>query len=203
MNNTLSIITAALLGLSSCKKDPTTPSYTQLSEQEKMDLIYLREEEKLAHDVYVYSFKKYKQLIFSNISSSEEQHMNSVLILLNKYDIPDPIQNHVEGIFKNITLQQMYNQFTSKADSSLIKALEVGATIEDLDINDIKHFYTNTSNADLIAVYNKLSCGSRNHLRSFIGQLEFNQTPYIPQFITKTDYNTIINTAHEKCGRNN
>ena len=203
MNNILVISALALLSVSSCKKDTKALTKDTLNEKEKSDLIFLREEEKLAHDVYVFSFKKYNQTIFLNISSGEQNHMNSVLNLLTKYGVADPIQNQSEGVFQNAILQQLYNQLTAKSDSSLTKALEVGATIEDLDINDIKSFYVNTSNTDLTGVYDRLTCGSRNHLRSFISQLLSNEITYTPQYITQIEFNDIIASSNEQCGKNN
>lgn len=203
MNNILMISALALLSVSSCKKDTKALTKDTLNEKEKSDLIFLREEEKLAHDVYVFSLKKYNQTIFSNISSSEQNHMNSVLNLLNKYGVTDPVQNQAEGVFQNTVLQQLYSQLTAKSDSSLTKALEVGATIEDLDINDIKSFYANTNKKDLIGVYDRLTCGSRNHLRSFISQLSSNEIAYNPQYITQAEFNSIIASSNEQCGKNN
>lgn len=202
MNNLLMIPVLALLGFSSCKKETASITSNTITEKEKSDLIFLREEEKLAHDVYVYSFKKYNQTIFSNISSSEQNHMTSVLNLLNTYGINDPVQNLAEGVFQNTVLQQLYTQLTLKSDSSLLKALEVGATIEDLDIYDIKRFYGNTSNSSILGVYDRLTCGSRNHLRSFVSQLNASQINYIPKYISQTEFNNIVNSANEQCGKN-
>jgi hypothetical protein len=165
--------------------------------QEKADLLFLREEEKLARDVYVYSYNKYGQSIFNNISNSEQSHMNSVLNLINKYGLTDPVTSNANGVFANSELQTLYNQLTAKSDTSLSKALEVGANIEDLDINDIKTFKNHTTNADLINVYDKLTCGSRNHMRSFVGQLGI----YTPVYISQVEYNVIINSSNEQCGQ--
>ena len=49
----------------------STHANTVLTENERNDLLYLREEEKLARDVYLNSFNKYGLKIFSNIASSE------------------------------------------------------------------------------------------------------------------------------------
>ena len=56
-----------------------------LSNQEIENLQFLKEEEKLARDVYLYSFDLYNQNIFKNISNSEQSHMNSVTVIMNKY----------------------------------------------------------------------------------------------------------------------
>ena len=176
-----------------CSKDEIVP----LSDQEKSDLLFLREEEKLARDVYINSFNKYNQNIFNNISNSEQSHMNSVLTLLNKYNLPDPIANNQVGVFSNSELQKLYVDLTSKSDTFLNKAFEVGAIIEDLDIKDINIFKSHTTNSDLIGIYDKLNCGSRNHMRSFVGQLG----KYTPIYISQSEYDAIITSSNEQCGK--
>jgi len=126
-----------------------------LSQQEIDDLKFLREEEKLARDVYLYSYDKYGNTIFNNISNSEQQHMDSVLTLLNKYGIDDPALSE-RGKFSNQILQGLYNDLTALSDKSLIDALTVGAIIEDLDIKDIEVNESRTSRDDILIIYNPL-----------------------------------------------
>ena len=121
--------------------------------------------------------------------------MNSVLSLLDKYGLTDPVTNNEAGVFANEELQELYNQLTDLSDTSLSKALEVGANIEDLDIKDIETFMSHTTKTDLLNVYTKLACGSRNHMRSFVSQLGF----YTPIYISQSDYEAIINSSNEKC----
>jgi hypothetical protein len=180
----------------SCKKDSDS-STTKLNTKEKADLTFLREEEKLAHDVYIYAYEKHNDAIFLNISNSEQSHTNSVLGVMKKYNLPDPVGNNDIGIFTNNTLQAIYNELTIKLDSSLTHAFEVGAHIEDMDIQDIKDFKSRTSNSDLLDLFNRLSCGSRNHLRSFGGRLDV----YTPIYISQKEYNEIINSVNEQCGK--
>ena len=194
MKKVLMILAVGISVLTACNKNEVI---VPLNDQEKSDLIYLREEEKLARDVYIFSYNQYGQSIFNNISSSEQSHMSSILNLINKYGLTDPVANNANGVFSNSELQALYNELTAKSDASLNMALEVGANIEDLDINDIKTFKSHTTNADLINVYDKLSCGSKNHMRSFVGQLG----TYTPIYISQTEYNAIINATNEKCGQ--
>ena len=169
----------------------------RLSNQEKLDLIFLREEEKLARDVYLYAYGKYNRNIFSNISSSEQNHTSSVLGILNMYELADPVTNNNVGVFTNRDLQSLYNDLIAKSESSLASALEVGATIEDLDINDIKTFRSHTTNEDFLNLYDKLTCGSRNHLRSFVKQ----SGSYNPSYISQSEYNSILSSSNEQCGQ--
>ena len=195
---TLVIITSVL---SSCSDDQTEVTETGiLSQQEEEDLKFSREEEKLARDVYLFSYDKYGNNIFNNIAQSEQQHMDQVLILLNYYQINDPASSAM-GVFSNQELQDLYNELTTKSNLSIIDALEVGAIIEDLDINDLNILESRTTKSDLLSVYASLECGSRNHLRSYIGQLELNNTEYYPEFISIADFDEIINSSKEQCSR--
>ncbi len=199
----LALITLAIIVtiISSCSDDETSATETGiLSQQEEEDLKFSREEEKLARDVYLFSFDKYGNAIFNNIAKSEQQHMDQVLILLNNYQISDPALSEM-GVFSNYELQDLYNELTTKSNISLIDALEVGAIIEDLDINDLNILKSRTTKSDLLNVYTSLECGSRNHLRSYIGQLELNNVGYSPEFISTADFNEIINSTKEQCGR--
>ena len=59
-----------------------------LSAAERAGLIYMYEEEKLARDVYNALYDKWKLPVFRNIASSEETHMESIALLLDRYGIP-------------------------------------------------------------------------------------------------------------------
>ena len=205
---TLSII--ATLIITSCSNDDniTNEQFKKeaaveiiLTTQEIEDLLFLREEEKLARDVYLFSFEKYNLQIFKNISNSEAQHMSSVLNLLNKYNIDDPVSSEI-GIFNNVELQNIYNILIEQSSISLLEALKVGNKIEDLDIKDLSLNETRTDKLDLQIVYANLKCGSRNHLRNFNNQVLQNGGFYIPEFISQEDFDGIITTSNEKCNSN-
>lgn len=187
--------------LSNCSDDDNdNVALIPLSQTEINDLKFLREEEKLAHDVYLFSFEKYQINIFNSISQSEQTHTESVLALLNKYGIVDPASAQI-GIFNNQDLQALYTSLTAQASISLVEALKVGATVEDLDINDIDDFTVNTTKSDLLSVYNNLNCGSKNHIRSYSSQLAIYDVIYIPQFISIEEYNEILSSPNVKCGK--
>jgi len=174
---------------------------TELTQTEIEDLSFLREEEKLARDVYIFSYNKYQIEVFNSISNSEQMHMNSVLSLMNIYGIPDSASEEI-GVFNNQDLQDIYDSLIIQSDISSLEALTVGAIIEDLDINDIDLFINNTTKEDILTVYDKLTCGSKNHIRSYTSQLESNGITYIPQFISVDYYTTILNEPSGDCGGN-
>ena len=197
------VFTVFFILISSCtdNDDDVSQQVAALNQLEINDLNFLREEEKLARDVYLFSYDLYELQIFKNISNSEQQHMNSVLKLLSSYNLEDPA-SEIIGVYNNPELQAIYNNLIEKSKKSLLNALEVGNIIEDLDINDIALNEERTSKLDILNVYSSLKCGSRNHLRNFNNQLLNNGGSYTPNYISKDTFNVIINSENEKCGNN-
>lgn len=171
-----------------------------LSKGEANALLYMREEEKLAHDVYVALYNQWQLPIFQNIASSEQTHTEAIKTLLEHYGLADPA--YVEaGIFANQTLQDLYDQLVAQGSQSLAEALKVGAAIEEIDILDLEERIALTSRPDIAQVYTNLLKGSRNHLRSFVSTLQ-NQTgnTYQPQYLSQKAFQAIVGTSIERGG---
>lgn len=168
-----------------------------LSEKEIADLLYMREEEKLAHDVYITLGEKWKLNIFNNIASSEQTHTNAVRSLLDVYKINDIADGNGVGEFTNTELKALYEDLVKQGSVSLVEALRVGALIEDLDISDLEKALASTAQSDIQNVYNNLQKGSRNHLRSFTSQLAKQGVEYTPQYIPVSVYENIVGSPKE------
>ncbi len=174
--------------------------FEELSAAEVDALLFMREEEKLAHDVYIGMKAKWGVNIFSNISNAEQRHMDAVLCLINKYDLDDPVGSNAVGAFNNANLQLLYNNLMTQGSASLKEALKVGATIEDLDIADLLERTPNMDNKDIIVVFSELTKGSRNHLRAFNRNLVKQGETYVPQYISQVLFDEIINSPKETGG---
>ncbi len=170
-----------------------------LSKEEINDLLHMREEEKLARDVYLTLGNYYPLPIFRNIARSEEQHMRMIKLLLDKYSLPDPVEESRRrvGVFKDPKLQELYNKLVSRGKRSLIDSLKVGATIEDLDIKDLEEALSKTDNKDIRVVYQNLMKGSRNHMRAFVRLLRRYGSDYQPQYISSKEFNSILSVKHK------
>lgn len=168
-----------------------------VSEEEKDGLLFMIEEEKLARDVYAFLYERWGVPVFNNIASSEQTHMSDLLLLIERYDLENPVTNDTAGVFADPALQKLYVELTEMGSKSLIDALTVGATIEDLDIADLMEQREVSDNEDLDIVYQNLEKGSRNHLRSFTGQLERYGTSYTPQYISQEYLNVIVSSQRE------
>lgn len=147
-----------------------TLQQSTLTEDEADDLIYMREEEKLAHDVYVTFYEKYAHNIFLNISESEKRHTDAILTLIVNYGLEDPALEF--GKFKNPILQQLYDELIEDGSKDLKSALNVGVIIEETDIVDIGAAMERTDQKDILKVYENLLNGSLNHLKSFEKNLD-------------------------------
>jgi hypothetical protein len=138
-----------------------------LSRAEKDGLVFMREEEKLARDVYRVLGAEYSLQVFSNIASSEGTHMAAVKSLLDRYGVADPVGPDVAGSFQNQDLQRLYDDLIGQGDDNLTAALRVGIAIEKVDIADLQAHIQETQHRDIRTVYTNLLRGSQNHLRAF------------------------------------
>lgn len=138
-----------------------------LTAEQKPELVFLREEEKLARDVYLAMFDLWGKTIFSNISVSEQRHMDAVKNLLDKYRIPDPVGTNAVGVFTDPVIQGLYDQLVAKGSLSLKDALEVGVIIEEMDIQDLEDMIPLYTRQDILNVLTNLLAGSKNHWAAF------------------------------------
>jgi len=193
---------------------PVTPSacpsaIIPLTQPEIDEALFMREEEKLARDVYQ-DLAAYWQTqagavpvvtIMSNIVKAEQSHMDSMKTVLACYGLPDPISaNEPSGVFLDPELAQLYSTLMNRGKTSQDDALKVGGLIEEVDIEDLQHSIEISQQAYTDQVYEALMCGSRNHLRGFAGQLIKTQGKYTAQLLPQATVDAIVNSPNETCG---
>lgn len=169
-----------------------------LSAREVADLRFMREEEKLARDVY--DALEASGQPFVNIQASEQRHFDAIGGLLVTYGLPDPAAGTGVGEFTDATLQALYTQLVAQGTPSRLAALGVGCAIEELDIRDLEVARAATTHADIAIVYDDLLLGSRNHLRSFHGALTAAGGSYTPVYIDQATYDAIVSSPREQGG---
>ena len=174
-----------------------TPSFTgtSLTDSEKADVLHMREEEKLARDVYITLGEKWGAAVFSNISNSEQRHMDAVGSLITYYGLSDPVADKGVGEFASTEMQTLYDQLVATGSQSLADAYRVGATIEDLDIYDLDNALARTSNPDLTLVFQHLVSGSENHIRAFTSMLSNLGETYQAQYISSERLDEILSSS--------
>jgi len=175
-----------------------------LTEAEIAGLIFMREEEKLAHDVYLAMYDLWGMAIFQNIASSEETHTIAVKQLLDTYNLPDPADTSPVGVFENENLQNLYDELIITGSLSLSDALKVGAAIEEIDILDLQEALTVVETDAIRRVYENLLKGSENHLRAFTSSLlRTTGEIYQPQYMDADSYSAILDAGNNKGTRGN
>jgi hypothetical protein len=170
-------------------------SNTPATEEEKEHLAFMREEEKLARDVYLTMYDTWGMAVFYNIAQSEQIHTDAVKAKIEKYGLVDPVIDDTVGAFQNQDLFVLYDALIHQGDVSAIDALWVGGAIEEIDIIDLQHAIDDAEHDDIARVYQNLQMGSHNHLRAFVAQLEQNGIEYKAQYMTPEAVDAILNTS--------
>jgi hypothetical protein len=182
------VLTIALVLLPSC-------SSNKLSESETKGIKHIYEVEKVARDVYKYFYDKFATPVQNVISGSEQNHMDIMKELIDKYNLGDPAKGLGYGEFSNTELRQLYADLLGRGSTSEIDALSTSAAIEEFDILEIRKNVTNTNGDDLASAYQQLMTGSENHLRIFTAKLKEKAVEYKPQYLTQQEYNQIVGTG--------
>lgn len=170
----------------------------ELTTLEADNLTFMREEEKLARDVYLSMYEAWGLNIFSNIASSEQKHTDAVAEMLEKYKLPDPVVDDRTGIFINQELSNLYETLVARGYQSSLDALLVGALIEEVDMVDLKRAIEETDKEDIKELYENLLSGSRNHLRAFVGLIEDQGIVYVAQFLPQEEVDAIVDSPIER-----
>jgi hypothetical protein len=143
-----------------------TSTASALTATEANAILFMKQEEKLARDVYKALHAKWGAAIFSNIAASEQNHMNAVDGLISRYRLQDTTPAEA-GQFTYEELQELYEALIEKGGKSLTDALEVGVLIEETDIEDLRATLLAVRDRPIRNVFSNLLNGSLNHLAAF------------------------------------
>lgn len=167
-----------------------------LTPTERDDIFFMREEEKLARDVYLVLYDEWGLQTHDNISDSEQSHMDAMLQLVETYDLEDPATDTI-GEFTNDELQELYDSLVEWGHDSALDSLKVGCRIEETDIQDIQIRLDRTDEPAIQTVYENLLAGSRNHLRAFYRVVTRRGGDYEPVVISQQQFDEIVESDFE------
>ncbi len=173
---------------------------TQVSDTDIENLLFMRQEEKLAGDVYHALFEKWELAPFSNIEESELFHQSEVSGQLARLGVEDKADELAPGEFSIPKLQDLYHQLVERGTQSVEEAYRVGALIEEIDIDDLRKRRCGVPEID--ALYELLELGSYNHLRAFIINLAYMELPYKVQVLTPQEVVDILQAGGGGCDSN-
>ena len=163
--NLIAIVALAVIaavGLAPMANAATRPTTAQ-----KLQLQYIIEEEKLARDVYLYLAENVTSSKFANIARSEQTHMDQIAVVLKTYNYFNPTTTRAQGVFRDKTLQALYDTLIAQGSTDVAAAFQVGRDIEELDIKNLQVMLKSTMPADMKLALNNLLKGSYNHLAAF------------------------------------
>ncbi len=165
-------------------------------------MVFMREEEKLARDIYLKMHEQHELALFANIAVAEQNHSDAMLRLLTLYRLPDPAAGNLAGEFSSDELQSLYDVLLAAGSRDVASGVKVGALIEEVDIEDGTAAIGDAAKPDIDAVYESLMCGSRNHLRSFATTLEtLTGQKYAAQVLPQATVDGILAAPVERCGK--
>lgn len=177
---------------------PATRASGPLTAGEIQYLVYMREEEKLARDLYRHFFTVWNNPVFANIAQAEQLHTDAIRRLLLSYKWADPVLDDTPGVFQNSHLADLYQQLFTKGNASLSAALAVGGLVEEVDMADLDTAVQASTHPDIVQTYQELLRGSRNHLRAFAAQLEHQGIPYEAQYLQQSAVDPILDAPMER-----
>lgn len=83
---------------------------------QQRDLRLTREEERIARDLYDLFADKYDAVpVFDRISWSEQRHFDAVGNLLVRYDVQDPSAGKAAGVYADVAIQKLYDDWRAQA----------------------------------------------------------------------------------------
>jgi hypothetical protein len=145
----------------------------ELTDEQMAGLRFMRNEEKLAHDVYAAFAEQYGVPIFSNIAESEARHQQAVQVTLDRYGLVDRASELPAGEFSDPLISSLYDTLIEQGSASLEDAIAVGVLIEETDIADLESRLEGLEETapDVYELYSHLLAASENHLAAFEGWL--------------------------------
>ena len=163
-----------------------------VTETEIENLMYMREEEKLARDVYLTMYDTWGLEVFYNIAQSEEVHTDAVRAKIEKYALADPVIDDAVGVFVNRDIALLYDTLVAQGRISELDALFVGGAIEEIDMIDIQQAIDEAEHRDIQRLYENLMAGSKNHLRAFVSEIEKRGVEYPAQYLDQQVLDQIL-----------
>lgn len=140
-----------------------------VTDEQMAGLVYMANEEKLAHDVYARFAELYGTRNFSNIADAEARHQEAVRIVLERYGMEDPTAELPAGEFSDPIIASLYATLIDQGSVSLGDALAAAVTIEETDIADLENRLAGLEETapDVFEMYSHLLTASGYHLEAF------------------------------------
>lgn len=169
-------------------------SQPAITDSEKAAIIFVVQEEKVAHDFYAAMYELHGITPFRSISKSEGLHMDKAKNLIDHFGIEDPNTEYYDtpGKFKTLKFQAMYDDLVRGGSKSIQDALIESAKFEELDIVDIEKLISTVQNEYIKSTFGSLTGISKDHLKAIVRELSERGIEYSPSYLSKDELNSIV-----------
>ncbi len=116
--------------------------------------------------------------------------------MLQKHVHSYPTNNNVNDVVKQ-GLVSLFDNLLTQGKLSALEALYVGAAIEEVDMLDLQQAIDSAENDHLRSMYENLLSGSRNHLRTYIRQIEQQGNVYEALFLSQDEIDAVMRRSKQ------
>ena len=164
LSGMLLILMTTVIPVSASDASPGQGGATPLNTREAETLVLMREDEKLARDVYRVLYMYWQQDTWLKAMQQRQARMNSIGLLLEQYDLPDPLPDNRPGSFPSPESGNLYTQLVARGRLSHVDAIDVGIEIEKIDITDLLAALHESHHETLDQAYRTMLDSSRQTL---------------------------------------
>ena len=150
-----------------CYAGQGSVSAGQLTQQDAASILLLREEEKLARDVYLTLSEKWNVPVFKNIAQAEARHMSVMKMLVDRYGLEDPVKDDTVGTFTSPEFRQVVSGTCGFRFRLAGRRIQGRREDRGTGYQGFAGFTGNVQSTDVRRVYQNLLRASENHLRAF------------------------------------
>ena len=176
-----------------------TPAFDSTADltADEIEFIYaVREDEKVARDLYFSFFGTFGLKPFENIGKAEDNHIKATEKLFDYYEIDYPALSE-NGKFENAIRQKLFDSLLLKGTPEL-EAFKVMAMLEESNIVEYGEVLKTIANPNIKIVIENLARASANHFKAAIRQITALGGTYTPAIMTQEQYEAVIATGFEQ-----
>lgn len=156
-------------------------------------VLYLLEQEKLAHDVYRTLDTMWVTDIFNRVANEEYQHVSKLSAVAAEFmiNVPNHFNEYPIGQFIDTKLRRLYGELMHAANFSLEDAYRACATLEERKIVDLKMALKEPNFELENLTYKALLVGSEDNFKVFVRALNELNTAYTPVLLSPAEYEAL------------
>lgn len=167
-----------------------------LSADEIEFLFAIREDEKVARDLYTSFSALYPASVqIAKIKTAEDSHIACIEAVLDYYEISYPAMT-ATGVFEDAERQALYNDLVDKS-ATLLETFGTMAVIEEETVLAYKSVQSEITNENISLVVANMIKASSNHLKAAVRQITALGGSYTPSYLSAEEFDAIINSSFQ------